>query len=145
PVREAIVAHADAVARRLRRDGVRARVVVLKIKLAERLGAGKFRLLTRRTTLPEPTDDGHAIAAAALALWGGARPVRAVRLIGVTASGIVDGDLGQLALFTDAGRLRRAALNDALDRIVARFGGRSIVRGAPPAEKGLTTRLKRGE
>ena len=50
-VREAIIAHGEAVARRLRRDGVRARTVVLKIKLAERLGAGKYRILTRQAPL----------------------------------------------------------------------------------------------
>src|SRR5262245_33222139 len=57
-VRDAIVAHGEAVARRLRRDGVRARTVVLKIKLAERLGAGKYRVLTRQAPLPVPGDDG---------------------------------------------------------------------------------------
>src|SRR5262249_37807612 len=144
-VRAAIVAHADAVARRLRRDAVRARVVVLKMKLAERLGAGKFRLLTRRATLPEPTDDGVAISDVALALWTRHRPARAIRLVGVTAAGIVGADDEQLALFPGGVGLRRAALNRALDRIVARFGQGAIGRGGPAVEKGLTTRLKRGE
>jgi DNA polymerase IV len=144
-VRAAIVAHADAVARRLRHDGVRGRVVVLKLKLAERLGAGKFRLLTRRATLGEPTDDGKTISDAALALWECHRPRRAVRLVGVTAAGIrVPGD-EQLALLPDGVRSRRAALNRALDVVVARFGGQSVVRGGAQAEKGLTSRLKRGE
>src|SRR5262249_50896927 len=119
-VRPAIVAHADAVARRLRADGVRARVVVLKLKLAERVGPGKFRLYTRRATLREPTDDGASIADAALGLWRRDRPARALRLVGVTAAGIVAGE-GQLALFPDRARLRRDALNRALDEIVARF------------------------
>jgi len=143
-VRAAIVTHADAVARRLRADGVRARVVVLKLKLAERVGPGKFRLLTRRETLRESTDDGASIAAAALALWRRHRPGRAIRLVGVTAAGIV-GTEGQLALFPDGPGLRRAALNRALDEIVARFGHDAIGRGGRAPEKGLTTRLKRGE
>jgi len=42
-VRAAIIADAEAVARRLGRDAVRARTVVLKVKLADRLGRGKFR------------------------------------------------------------------------------------------------------
>jgi len=144
-VRAAIVDHADAVARRLRRDGMRARVVVLKIKLAEPLGGGKFRLLTRRATLPEATDDGGTLSETALALWERHRPRRAVRLIGVTAAGIVAAGDEQLGLFGDGARLRRRALNDALDRIVGRFGRDAIARGDGHVEKGLTTRLKRGE
>ena len=145
-VRGAIVAHADAVARRLRRDGVRARTVVLKLKLAERLGRGRFPLLTRRTTFAAPTDDGKILSDAALALWEANRPRRAVRLVGVAATGIVTGKTPQFALFPDPQRIRRDALNDALDRIVTRFGTTSITRGTTTSEeKGLTTRLKRGE
>ena len=145
-VREAIIGHADAVARRLRRDRVRGRVVVLKLKLAERRGPGKFRLLTRRATLPEPTDDGKTISDAALRLWEHHRPRLPVRLVGVSAAGIVGDAPEQLALFAAGAHLRRAALNRALDAIVARFGLESIGRGpAGPSEKGLTTRLKRGE
>jgi len=143
-IRGAIIGHAEAVARRLRRERVQARTVVLKMKLAVRLSRGKFPLLSRRTTLPVPTDDGAALAAAALGLWDRHRPRQAVRLIGVTASGIAEEGAGQLPLFGD-GRPRRAALNAALDRIVARFGEESIGRGGSRAEKALTTRLKRGE
>ena len=144
-VRAAIIAHAEAVARRLRHDGVRARVVVLKLKLAVRLGGGRFPLLTRRTTLPEPTDDGHALAAAALRLWTRHRPARPVRLVGVAAAGIAAADATQLALFAADDPRRRAALNAALDRIVARFGRGSIARGHVRVAKGLATRLERGE
>ncbi len=143
--RDAIMVHAEAVARRLRRDGVSGRVVVLKVKLAERLGGGKFRLLTRRVTLPQATDDGTTISDAALALWDRHRPRQPVRLIGVAAAGIGAAAPAQLGLFADGGRTRRAALNQALDLIVARFGRESIGRGGTVAEKGLTARVKRGE
>jgi len=119
---------------------------VLKLKLAERLGPGKFRLLTRRATLPEPTDDGKTISDAALRLWEGHRPRLPIRLVGVSAAGIVGDASAQLALFAAGAHRRRAALNQALDAIVARFGMESIGRGgAGRSEKGLTTRLKRGE
>ena len=144
-VRGAIIAHAEAVARRLRRDRVCGRTVVLKIKLAERVGRGKFRLLARRTTLGAPTDDGKALSDAALALWERNRSRQAVRLIGVAAAGIVASGRAQLELFADGGRLRRAALNDALDRIVERFGERTIGRGGASAEPALTTRIRRGD
>src|SRR5207249_2695722 len=68
-----------------------------KLKLAERLGPGKFRLLTRRVTLPEPTDDGKTISDAALRLWERHRPRLAVRLVGVSAAGIVGDAPEQLA------------------------------------------------
>jgi len=143
-IRAAIIAHAEAVARRLRHDGLRARTVVLKMKLAARLGPGKFRLLTRRATLAEATDDGHALSEVALRLWEEHRPTIALRLVGVAAAGIA-GDAGQIALFPDAARVRRAALNDALDRIVARFGASSIgPAGARAEQSGLTHGLKRG-
>ena len=144
-VRAAIVSHADGVARRLRHDGVRGRVVVLKMKLTMRLGHGKFPRLTRRATLPAPSDDGKTISDAALSLWERHRPRGAIRLIGVAAAGIVQAGAGQLGLFFDAASARRSALNDALDRIVARYGGASIARGGGGESKGLTTRLKRGE
>ena len=143
-VRGAIIVHAEAVGRRLRRDRVQARTVVLKLKLARRLGGGKFRLLVRQATLGEPTDDGQVLARVALALWERHRPRAAVRLIGVTAAGIA-GAPAQLALFPDGGRARRAALNHALDRIVARFGETSIGRGGVRVEKGLSGRVKHGE
>jgi len=70
----------------------------------------------------------------------------AVRLVGVSAAGIVGDTPEQLALFAPATGLRRAALNRALDAIVARFGLESVGRGGTGrSEKGLTTRLKRGE
>ncbi len=145
-VREAIIAHGEAVARRLRHDGVRARTVVVKIKLAERLGAGKYRLLTRQAPLPAPTDDGAVLTAVALALWDRHRPRRAVRLIGVTATGIEGAGEPQLALFDDPRRTSRARLNAALDRIVARFGERSIGRAVGKPEKAAPTlTIKRGE
>jgi DNA polymerase-4 len=142
PARAAIIVHAEAVARRLRHDAVRARVVVLKMKLAERLGPGKFRLLTRRTTLAEPTDDGKVLSDVALALWEAHRPRTPVRLLGVAASGIVAAGAGQLGLFGDGPR--RAALNAALDRLVGRFGEGSVTRGGRVVEKDLTSQVKRG-
>ncbi len=145
-IRSAIVAHAEAVARRLRHDGVRAGTVVVKIKLAERLGAGRYRLLTRQGPLPHPTDDGRTLSEMALHLWTVNRPVRAVRLIGVTATSITADDPPQLALFPDRTQERNASLNAALDRIAARFGPGTVARADAHAEKAAPTgQIKRGE
>jgi DNA polymerase-4 len=143
PARAAIIVHAEAVGRRLRHDGVRGRVVVLKMKLAERIGPGKFRLLTRRTTLAQPTNDGKTISDAALALWEAHRPRVPVRLLGVAAAGIAAADGGQMGLFA-GGPDRRDALNAALDRVLARFGDGIVARGGRVIERDLTSQVKRG-
>jgi len=141
--RAAIIVHAEAVARRLRHAGMRGRVVVLKMKLAKPLGAGRFPLLTRRSTLAAPTDDGKALSDAALELWDAHRPRIPVRLLGVAAMGIVPADGGQIGLFADE-RDRRRALNSALDRVVARFGDGVVSRGGYAIDKDPTTQVKRG-
>ncbi len=146
-----ILAHADAVARRLRASGLSARTVVLKLKLARRRAPGPrgHPLLTRRTTLAEPTDASAVIAREARALLASVDLREAVRLLGVGASGLVgDEECEQLGLF-DAPRLARrdSRLDRALDAIHARFGPAALVRGSgsDPPRAGLTLQRKRGE
>jgi DNA polymerase-4 len=112
--------HAQAlrVGRRLRRSALRARVVQLKVKLSD------FTLLTRRLTLPEPTDDGQTLYRAATELLGRARLPRLVRLTGVSGQELISSD-AQLGLFVPAPS-RATRLNAALDRITARFGGDAV-------------------
>jgi DNA polymerase-4 len=109
---------AERVGQRLREAGKRGRTVTLKLKYAD------FELVTRRCTLAQPTDDGKAIYDAAAAQLARADLDRAVRLIGVAASGFDAPAAEQLGLFDGAGRAasRRARLNAALDRITARHG-----------------------
>jgi DNA polymerase IV len=103
------------VASRLRRGGMRARSVHLKVKFTD------FRIATRQETLPSGTE----IYAAARRLLAKVDP-RPVRLTGVHA-----GDLGgaaQLGLFEAKGPAnRRALLNASLDRIADRFGADAVV------------------
>jgi len=108
------------VASRLRRAGLRARSVHLKVKFAD------FRIATRQETLAEPTDDGAEIYAVARRLLGKVDD-RPVRLTGVHA-----GDLGappQLGLFdrVQPAARKRARLNASLDRIADRFGPGAVV------------------
>jgi DNA polymerase-4 len=144
----AILAHAEAVARRLRRSGLRARTVVLKLKLAGRVRAGPrgFPLLTRRTTLSEASDDGVALDAAARALLRTAALREPVRLLGVGVTNLVPAARRQLGLF-DAGGARRDRLNRALDALADRYGARAVVRGAvaTPTRAGLSLQHKHGE
>jgi len=124
-LRPRIHSQALRVGRRLRRAGLRARAVQLKVKF------GDFRLVTRRTTLEEPTDDGQTIYRAALGLLERLAPLQPVRLTGV-AGQEVTAEAGQLGLFA-AGPRPADRLNAALDRLADRFG-RAAVTTADLAE-----------
>jgi DNA polymerase IV len=113
--------HAQAlrVGRRLRKAGVKGRVVQLKVKFAD------FTTLTRQITLPSPTDDGQALYRAALELLERAHEDKPIRLTGVSAQSLGTEEPQQLGLFS-APPPRSAKLNAALDRIAARFGSKAI-------------------
>ena len=133
-VRRTIAAHAEAVAARLRAERCRGHTVTLKVKLAQRTAPGKYPILTRRLTLPTAVSDGSAIGKAALQLWDGIKQGIVVRLVGVSVSNIEESESAQLALFpTDESR--RNALNAALDRLTARFGGAVVARGDLPLRR----------
>ena len=146
----AILTHADAVARRLRRSELRARTVVLKLKLARRVRSGPrgYPLLTRRRSLSETTDDGQAIADCARELLARESLAESVRLLGVGVTNLVRAPLGQLSLFDAAPeKTRRSRLNRALDAIADRFGSAAVVRGGQGevVRAGLSMQIKRGE
>jgi DNA polymerase-4 len=106
------------VARRLRRSGLKARVLQLKLKYSD------FQLATRRMTLEQPTDDGQTLYRHALELLERAPLERAVRLTGVSGQGFSVPD-EQLPLFAEAPR-RQDKLNVALDRIAEKFGATAV-------------------
>src|SRR5512138_2405716 len=119
--KEALLPHLHAqalrVGRRLRSAGCRAAVVQLKLKLAD------FTLLTRQTTLTDPTDDGQEVYRAASTLLA-AEPLAAkVRLTGVSAHTLSCAGQ-QLSLF--GGEQRAERLNQALDRIADKFGDGTV-------------------
>jgi DNA polymerase-4 len=123
-VREVLLQQADAVGRRVRRHGVRARGVTVKIRY------GEFETITRAATLDEPTDadlDLRRAAAAIFDRWAKSS-FRPVRLIGVTAGRLTE-EGPQLPLFGAADAERKRRLDRALDTIKDRFGGGVIRRG----------------
>jgi len=145
-----LASHADAVARRLRRDALRARSIVLKLKLGRRRSAGPrgYPILTRRETLASATDDGAVIAEVARRLLARAAPSEPVRLLGVGATSLVPAVDPQLSLFGPPDTLvRRDRLNRALDTLRERFGPGAVVRGtARDVDRaGLSLQRKRGE
>ncbi|HME92385.1 MAG TPA: DNA polymerase IV [Myxococcaceae bacterium] len=114
----AIHAQSLRVGRRLRRAGLKSAVVQLKVKFSN------FKLVTRRTTLEQPTDDGQQIYRTAIALLERLDPDQKIRLTGVSAQGLRRGS-EQLSLFDPQPR-RGDLLNAALDRIAEKFGAGAI-------------------
>jgi DNA polymerase-4 len=144
---DAIVQHAEAVARRLRKDEVVGSVVRLKVKSTERLATpGKYRQYSRQESLTQPTDDGATIARTARGLLAQGDLPLPVRLVGVAVAGIRPraASMGeQMSIFAPP---PSRELNRALDAITARFGTGAVRRGAGGAEKASPTLgVKRGE
>ena len=118
-----VLDQSEQVAARLRRHGLTARGVSVKIRF------GDFQTINRSSTFPRPTDATADLWAAARALfeqW----PFHPVRLVGVTAERLSAGP-GQLDLFADPDHERRRRVDAVADRINAKFGKRSIRRGGP--------------
>lgn len=122
-----VIAHAETVARRLRRDGVHGRTVTLKYRPSTR--TSEFKLVTRSETLSAPTDDGAVISGTVMKLWDREPPGIPLRLVGVQVSGLDKDRPVQIGLFDAPEDERRNALNAALDDIVAKFGPRAVKRG----------------
>jgi len=114
---------AEKTAARLRRHCLRARVVTLKLRYKD------FRTVTRRATLAKATDLVEVLYLEASELLK--REIRAgaeIRLVGISAGGLVEGGY-QLSLFGgDELRLRR--LSKVVDDIRDRYGDGAIRRAS---------------
>ena len=123
-VREVMLEQAEQVSARLRRHGLLAHGVTVKIRF------GDFQTVTRAKKLDAPADTTRPIWHAArelFDLW--AKDFKPVRLIGVTATRLTRGGEAQQPLFEDAGAVKERRVEDAVDRITARFGRGAIGRG----------------
>ncbi len=144
-LRRTLIAHGDAIARRLRADGVRAHTITLKVKLARPLGGGRYPLLTRSYSLEKPTNDGPEISGVAIRLLSRIREKEKIRLAGVQVHQLERANDAQLGLFESApvDDRKRDRLNRALDSVAKKFGETAVTRGLARAEKAApTTRIK---
>jgi DNA polymerase IV len=140
-LKRVLIAHGEAVARRLRADGVHARTVTLKLKLARPLGGGRYPLVTRSTSMESPIDDGNAITKAAITLLTRIRASEKIRLAGIQVHNLERGDPLQLALFDGSVIISKAGrLNRALDAVARRFGDDALTRGLARAERAAPSR-----
>ncbi len=149
-IAQAIVAHSEEVARRLRGAGYLGGTVTLKMKLAQartpREGTGRatesrepdYPLLTRQRKLCAATSDGQLIAQTATELWDETQLGEAVRLIGVSVSALSPRSQEQLELFAP----RRPQVGPTLDAIRERFGSQVIGRAVSAPDK-VTPSMRR--
>jgi len=117
-LRETLLDLSDAVARRLRSHGLRARTITLKYR------DEAFRTLTRAETVAEPTDAGDVLFRVTWRLFESVHGERRVRLLGIYASGFGAG--AQLDLFARPGNAADQ-VRDAVDR---RFGEGTLTRAS---------------
>lgn len=123
-IERSLLEHSERVAQRLVREGMSARVVVVKLKHAN------FTLVTRRATLPEPVADTGSIHAAAKALLDrvelrGAR----FRLTGVSVADLREGPPPR-TLFPDRAAEKRRTVEKIVADVADRFGAAGITRAS---------------
>jgi len=122
-----ILEQAESVARQLRKEGVKAKTVTLKIKHAD------FKQVTRSTTLPVPTQSSETIYQTAFRLLNKYRMKTKIRLIGVGASGLrTDSAPAQMSLFKDlkSNNSNWEKVDKTVDSITAKYGKDVIKRGS---------------
>jgi DNA polymerase-4 len=113
----------DRVTGRLRRARRLGRTVVLRLRFDD------FSRATRSLTLPGPTQQTAAVAAAARGLLAAALPEierRGVTLVGIAVANLESEVGAQLVLPLDGGG--REALDAALDAIRDRYGTSAVTR-----------------
>ena len=129
-----MVGFADAVATRLRAQGVVGRTVQIKVRF------GDFRTITRATTLAVAADDAPTLLHAARTLLDEVDPTPGVRLLGLSVSGLVEAGNRQMTLEEAVRGPGWERASRTVDEIRARFGGDAIGPAALGGEDGL--RLK---
>lgn len=141
-LRRTLIAHGEAIGRRLRADAVKARTVTLKLKLARPLGQGRFPLVTRSSSLEHATNDGGEISNLAIDLISKVKEKDRIRLAGVQVHNLERAAETQLGLFeaAPASDAKREKLNRALDTLAQRFGDEAVTRGMAHAERVSPTR-----
>ncbi|MGD2268975.1 MAG: DNA polymerase IV [Desulfobacterales bacterium] len=122
-----ILRHSEDVAKQLRKMGLRAKTVTLKLKHAD------FKQVTRSTTLTVPLQSSDKIYFAASRLLADYPLKKQVRLIGVGVTGLVPANLPlQLNLFEEI-KIKGdhwEKVDRALDTITQKFGKNAIKRAS---------------
>ena len=126
---------ADAVASRLRAQGLVGRTVQLKVRF------GDFTTITRSTTLAVAVDDSRALLDAGRGLLDLLDPSQGVRLLGLSVSGLSSDSSRQLTFDEAIAGPGWQEADRTIDEIRARFGEEAIGPAVATSPDGL--RLKR--
>ena len=119
-IKKYILKLSEMVGARAREHGLKGSKVCLTVRYPD------FYTFSRQKTLANHTNDTRAIYASALAILEAMRLRTAVRLLGVSISGIAKGG-GQLALFEED--RRREKLLEAMDEVNRSFGDYTVTWG----------------
>lgn len=123
-VRRVLLEQAEQVAQRLRKHGLLARSITLKIRF------GDFQTITRSSTVAVATNTTAELEQVAMTIFDqwASRSFQPVRLIGVSTAPCGTGN-GQMGLFADPDREKQHRLDAVADAISQRFGKSVIKRG----------------
>ena len=114
---------ADSTARSLRKKGLEASGIRVKLKTAD------FRLLTRQCALPSPTDSASPILTAAAQLLEKLPLDQPFRLAGLAVFDLrPKGSGAQISLFSDPSKEKQTKLDRALDAVREKFGDPALRR-----------------
>ena len=114
----------ERVADRAKAKDLAGRTITLKLKRAD------FRIVTRRHSLPDPTQTADRLYRKARALYDAARDPGPFRLIGIGLSDLTAaGDADRMSDLLDPQAATRRAAERATDAIRARFGKDAIIKG----------------
>lgn len=122
--KQILLALADSVSARMRRDGAKAGCVAVSIR------DNGFHTRSHQRTLEQPTDITGEVFSAAVELfrelWDRQTPLR---LLGISLTELSKGEYVQQSLFQDANREKARQLDRAVDSLRGRFGTDIISRG----------------
>jgi DNA polymerase-4 len=117
-IETALLAHAQRLSGRLRRSGLTARTITLKVRYED------FSTITRSVTTGTPTDSPRDLYRFARELLASVDSKRPIRLLGLGGSGLEPGgEPRQLDLGTDEDWVR---VSDAVAEVRDRFGEHSV-------------------
>lgn len=114
---------AESVAARLRKLGLKAEEVQITVK------NGEFEEYQRQCKLEAPVWDSRSLYQMALTLYRRENKKWAVRLLGLRAGKLTDGEQEQVSFFgQDKGQQREEKLEQAMDAVRSRYGKESLNR-----------------
>jgi DNA polymerase-4 len=123
-IRKHLKRSANRVAKSLRRKGLVAKGVRVKLKTKD------FRLLTKQTPITPPTDSAKTLLTTATALLQQFDLTEPMRLVGLAAFNLAaDEDPAQGTLFVDEKNERQRRLEKTLDDLQNRFGNKVVKTG----------------